>query len=171
MKLQQNHFRTFSQKLAIVALFSAFFTLFSCESAFHQPDPVGQATENADKKEAFSMSRADNSILRDRMKKSIPGDPESAEQYDKIVESDFKKAADEPVSTFSIDVDPASYANVRRFLNAGQMPPADAVRVEEMINYFDYQYKTPAGNAPTRRKDAAPTPVDFDCPPSSDESH
>ena len=53
-------------------------------------------------------------------------------------------AAEQPVSTFSIDVDTGAYANVRRFLNAGQLPPQDAVRVEEMINYFDYRYAPPA---------------------------
>ena len=53
-------------------------------------------------------------------------------------------AAEQPVSTFSIDVDTGAYANVRRFLNAGQLPPQDAVRVEEMVNYFDYRYAPPA---------------------------
>jgi Ca-activated chloride channel family protein len=53
------------------------------------------------------------------------------------------RVADEPVSTFSIDVDTASYANVRRFIDEGRAPPADSVRVEELINYFDYGYARP----------------------------
>lgn len=56
--------------------------------------------------------------------------------------------ADNPVSTFSIDVDTAAYAYVRRALEMGQMPPSDAVRVEELVNYFDYGYPTPTGDAP-----------------------
>ena len=52
-------------------------------------------------------------------------------------------AADEPISTFSIDVDPGAYSNVRRFLDQGRLPPTDAVRIEEFINYFDYDYPTP----------------------------
>ena len=54
-----------------------------------------------------------------------------------------KLVAQEPVSTFSVDVDTASYANMRRFLNGGVLPPVDSVRVEELINYFDYDYELP----------------------------
>ncbi|PSL48836.1 Ca-activated chloride channel family protein [Chitinophaga niastensis] len=72
----------------------------------------------------------------------------NTEDYSPINENIFHTATDQPLSTFSIDVDRASYSNVRRFLNNGQMPPADAVRVEEMINYFDYQYKAPTGKDP-----------------------
>ncbi len=60
----------------------------------------------------------------------------------------FIDAAKERVTTFAIDVDRASYANVRRFLTAGLVPPPQAVRVEEMINYFDYRYPQPSGDAP-----------------------
>lgn len=66
------------------------------------------------------------------------------ERYQHLDENPVHRVADQPVSTFSIDVDTGAYANVRRFLNAGQLPPQDAVRVEEMINYFDYQYTPPA---------------------------
>lgn len=72
----------------------------------------------------------------------------NTEDYSPINENIFHNAADQPLSTFSIDVDRASYSNVRRFLNNGEMPPADAVRVEEMINYFDYHYPAPTGNDP-----------------------
>ena len=70
------------------------------------------------------------------------------EQYGVYAENLVKKVVDAPVSTFSIDVDTGSYSNVRRMLNAGRLPPADAVRVEEMINYFPYAYTLPKGNAP-----------------------
>ena len=68
--------------------------------------------------------------------------------YDKVEENPFLPAASNPLSTFSIDVDTASYANVRRFINSGSLPPKDAVRVEEMINYFTYDYKEPEGEKP-----------------------
>ncbi len=70
----------------------------------------------------------------------------NTEQYDRIDENGFLAAKDNPLSTFSIDVDTASYSNVRRFLNDGQLPPQDAVRIEEMINYFTYDYPQPKGD-------------------------
>jgi Ca-activated chloride channel family protein len=68
--------------------------------------------------------------------------------YDKVEENPFLPAATNPLSTFSIDVDTASYSNVRRFINSGSLPPKDAVRVEEMINYFTYDYKQPDADKP-----------------------
>jgi Ca-activated chloride channel homolog len=76
-----------------------------------------------------------------------PGDF-NTEEYDHISENSFHKVADDPLSTFSIDVDAASYSNIRRFLNSNQLPPADAVRVEEMINYFHYDYPQPGKQDP-----------------------
>jgi Ca-activated chloride channel family protein len=72
----------------------------------------------------------------------------NTEDYDGIIENRFHRVTDEPLSTFSIDVDGASYSNVRRMINAGQLPPADAVRIEEFINYFRYKYPQPQGNDP-----------------------
>jgi Ca-activated chloride channel family protein len=73
--------------------------------------------------------------------------PTNTERYQHTDDNPVKLAAEQPVSTFSIDVDTGAYANVRRFLNAGQLPPQDAVRVEELINYFDYQYSAPPSPA------------------------
>jgi Ca-activated chloride channel homolog len=70
------------------------------------------------------------------------------EGYDYIMENAFLKVKDNPLSTFSIDVDAASYSNMRRYLTAGQLPPAGAVRIEEMINYFKYDYPQPTNNDP-----------------------
>lgn len=79
----------------------------------------------------------------------IEGDRDlNTENYSKLDDNDFKSSSRNPLSTFSIDVDKASYSNVRRFINQGQRPPADAVRVEELINYFSYSYPQPATNAP-----------------------
>ena len=66
------------------------------------------------------------------------------EAYDGITDNGFRRVADHPLSTFSVDVDTASYSNVRRFLDDGRLPPPDAVRIEEMVNYFDYAYAPPA---------------------------
>lgn len=71
-----------------------------------------------------------------------------AEEYNYIEENGFKSVMDEPLSTFSVDVDTASYGNIRRMLRAGELIPADAVRIEEMINYFHYDYPEPTGDAP-----------------------
>ncbi|MBI1848881.1 MAG: VWA domain-containing protein [Planctomycetes bacterium] len=76
------------------------------------------------------------------------GAPTSTEAYARIDENPFLDVAHNPLSTFSIDVDTASYSNVRRFLNGGQLPPKDAVRIEELLNYFVYDYPQPAGDAP-----------------------
>lgn len=72
----------------------------------------------------------------------------NTEAYSSITENDFKNALLNPLSTFSIDVDAASYSNVRRFITNGQNPPADAVRIEEMINYFNYDYPQPKDEHP-----------------------
>jgi len=72
----------------------------------------------------------------------------SEESYKKNPENDFMNVKVSPVSTMSVDVDRASYSNIRRFINQGQRPPVDAVRVEEMINYFDYDYPQPEGEDP-----------------------
>ncbi|CDD88856.1 putative uncharacterized protein [Tannerella sp. CAG:51] len=72
------------------------------------------------------------------------------EEYSHNAENRFKSPVKDPLSTFSIDVDAASYSNIRRFINQGEMPPKDAVRIEEMINYFNYNYPKPTGNDPVR---------------------
>ncbi|MCF6331885.1 MAG: VWA domain-containing protein [Draconibacterium sp.] len=72
----------------------------------------------------------------------------NTENYSTIHENGFRNVLANPLSTFSIDVDNASYSNVRRYINQGELPPVDAVRVEEMINYFNYDYPGPEGKHP-----------------------
>ena len=74
--------------------------------------------------------------------------PFNTEDYHNFKDNGFQRPATAPLSTFAIDVDAASYSNVRRFLTQGQRPPADAVRVEELINYFPYDYPSPTGSDP-----------------------
>lgn len=80
---------------------------------------------------------------------ALPGyRDQNREQYLKLAENPVHAVAETPVSTFSIDVDTGSYANVRRYLNGGQLPPQDAVRLEELVNYFPYAYPLPKGDVP-----------------------
>jgi Ca-activated chloride channel family protein len=82
--------------------------------------------------------------------RSFPGyNPDfNTESYAGLDENGFRNVTSNPLSTFSIDVDNASYSNIRRFINGGMLPPPDAVRIEEMINYFAYDYHEPKGEHP-----------------------
>jgi Ca-activated chloride channel family protein len=103
------------------------------------------------KEEDFRMIKADDinsiNVLKDAAATSIEVEPNN-EEYDSFVENAFESPKTAPLSTFSIDVDNASYTNVRRFINNGQTVPKDAVRVEEMVNFFKYQYPQPTGPHP-----------------------
>lgn len=79
---------------------------------------------------------------------SRPDVQSNTEDYDIINENSFLNATQKPLSTFSIDVDAASYSNLRRFINNNSLPPKDAIRVEEMVNYFDYDYPAPTSKHP-----------------------
>ncbi|MBS7661183.1 VWA domain-containing protein [Pseudomonas lalucatii] len=90
-----------------------------------------------------------------RLPAAPPGDAlppayreEHRERYQRLAGNPVQAVAEAPVSTFSIDVDTGGYANVRRFLNQGQLPPAEAVRLEELVNYFPYAYPAPRGDVP-----------------------
>ncbi len=98
-----------------------------------------EKSESRTQMKLYSMTSAD--LDRPRIE-------HNTEEYDLINENIFLTARSNPLSTFSIDVDAASYANVRRFINSGQMPYKDAVRIEEMINYFDYDYPEPKKDQP-----------------------
>lgn len=101
---------------------------------------------------AASPAYASNSNAAANMSGGMPQDGEdmraSSERYAQITENPFLETSRAPLSTFSIDVDTAAYSNVRRFIKDGQLPPKDAVRIEEMINYFDYAYPQPLGDVP-----------------------
>ncbi len=108
----------------------------------YQPGPDAQNQERDDARRAEYLRCYPNPEPEAR-----PVVPNTAE-YAPIYENSFLTAASDPLSTFSIDVDGASYSNTRRFLQEGQLPPADAVRIEEFINYFDYDYPQPTGSDP-----------------------
>lgn len=79
---------------------------------------------------------------------AMPLPPEEREKYQRLADNPVQRAASNALSTLSLDVDTGSYSNVRRFLNDGRLPPRDAVRVEELVNYFDYGYPAPAAGHP-----------------------
>jgi Ca-activated chloride channel homolog len=102
--------------------------------------------------------------IASRVAPVVLGYATDTEQYQHIDDNPVHLAAEQPVSTFSIDVDTGAYTNVRRFLNAGRIPPQDAVRVEEMINYFDYDYAPPKDRSMPFKvaTELAPTPWNQD---------
>jgi Ca-activated chloride channel family protein len=115
--------------------------------------PLSLPAHGVVRRRAMPMADATSSIRR-------PREPGNTEAYDHLAENEFRSPRVAPLSTFSADVDRASYTNVRRFLSSGALPPADAVRIEELVNYFPYDDPTPrAGDAPLRiTTEVAPAP-------------
>lgn len=116
---------------------------FASEGA---PHPAQPGAAGAGRFEAPPMSFFYGVLDPDVAHPAIP--QFHTEAYDRIEDNPFIRTDEDPLSTFSIDVDTASYSNVRRFLNDRRLPPPDAVRIEEMINYFSYDYSPPAGEHP-----------------------
>jgi len=96
----------------------------------------------------LAHSMAENKVVGSNVMASemIGREVMDSENYQEIKANNIKKAREEPVSTFSIDVDTAAYSNIRRVLNQGRLPYSDMVRTEELVNYFQYDYKTPTNN-------------------------
>lgn len=113
---------------------SSEFTITKAEKGYRGTNK-GKAMRNETYSENFYLPDEEDVIL-------------NTEEYDKIRENEFLETKSNPLSTFSIDVDNASYSNVRRILNYGQMPDKGAVRIEEMVNYFTYDYSEPTGKHP-----------------------
>lgn len=97
---------------------------------------------------ADGSTETDYMSVSERYQQSYGGDYISSEEYHAIVEEGFQSVADNPLSTFSVDVDTASYGNIRRMIDRGQEIPEDAVRIEELINYFRYDYAEPEDKNP-----------------------
>lgn len=99
---------------------------------------------------AYSTNSAANAPATEARKSSVydSDDATKGERYAEINENPFLETRHAPLSTFSIDVDTASYSNVRRYITDGQLPPKDAVRIEELVNYFEYDYPQPVGDVP-----------------------
>ena len=107
------------------------------------PDEVIEEDVEITSNEAALMEPSANATSKMILSSPPPPQQRNAETYKEIKENSFVAVAQQPVTTFSADVDRAAYANVRRIIGYGQIPPKDAVRIEEMVNYFDYDYPAP----------------------------
>jgi len=126
---------------------------FSCDNHYHKTQiqetllseirPLESESSQSYSKEKTPINESQEANFDSAVKQES-----NTEDYDQIVENKFLTANQNPLSTFSIDVDQAAYSNVRRFLQSGTMPPKGAVRIEEMINYFDYDYASPQNDDP-----------------------
>lgn len=105
--------------------------------------------KNSSNKEAYALDSEDSEVFMSIADETEPiATEENSESYSKFEENPFESPKKQPLSTFSIDVDNASYTNIRRFINNGQKVPKDAVRVEEMMNFFKYNYPQPIDENP-----------------------
>ena len=135
--------------IAAVLLYSVIFS--ACTSSSRSDVVTANKPAEYSRNQQYSPTAATNSntssMAVDEKSESLQGTGNS-ERYAKIDENPFLETVRAPLSTFSIDVDTASYSNVRRFLNDGSLPPKDAVRIEELVNYFEYDYPQPSGDVP-----------------------
>ena len=147
---------------------SLLLTLVACNAAQPEP-PQSHVADQQEPVAAVEQSLASSRVKKTELQRDAaiaalpaagqPGAPmadhlppayreQYREQYQKLADNPVHAVAESPVSTFSIDVDTGSYANVRRFLSQGQLPPAEVVRLEELVNYFPYAYPLPTGDSP-----------------------
>lgn len=139
--------------MRIFTLFLSLLFLFQCSrhsEPLHQEDSAAAPmTQSVPPPPPLPAMAADGYSVSMQRKMAAPEpEPMPGDQYAEVKENNFILTEEEQFSTFSIDVDAASYSNIRRYLNEGGLPPADAVRSEEMINYFRYSYPQPMGEHP-----------------------
>jgi Ca-activated chloride channel homolog len=144
--------RAGTSRLFLVACLIASLLLASCQkdnkskTGVEQNEQKSTSTTTANVASTVAPSpQANTMVYDDAVEEPRTGNTEA---YAHIDENPFIEAARAPLSTFSIDVDTASYSNTRRFITDGQLPPKDAVRIEELVNYFSYDYPQPVGEAP-----------------------
>ena len=143
-----------NQLLVGFLIFSTVFQACSSNDSSSNTNTNRSEAKTAQNQSVASSNSAmsNNSMMTDAKAGSMPlaedQSKSGGERYAAIAENPFLESSRAPLSTFSIDVDTASYANVRRYLNDGQLPPKDAVRIEELINYFEYDYPQPVGDVP-----------------------
>ncbi len=146
-----------SYRTSILVVLAVLFILAGCASGSEKAaDAIPEVYTTAEKAAAMPMAAVQATAMPNPAMASEPMPPLYApaaemntEEYDRITDNPFRNTSEHPVSTFSIDADTASYANVRRFLSQnGEMPPKDAVRIEEFLQYFTYAYPQPTGEHP-----------------------
>lgn len=147
--MKKNRVRIVSLLIGLTIIFSLIFS--GCFSA-----PSEVAKNNHKGNQLPRMNNANSTVATDSVagepmpmgSPAVYGDGSNSERYAEILENPFLETSRAPLSTFSIDVDTASYANVRRFINEGTLPPKDSVRIEELVNYFEYDYPQPVSDVP-----------------------
>lgn len=132
---------------AVLALSITAVLLTACSKEQMVSSDMAETSANVASVEAITVNSTAK-MVSPAPSQSIYGTEGNTENYQKTETNSVKSVGQAPISTFSIDVDTGSYTNVRRFLNEGNLPPKDAVRIEEMVNYFDYQYPNPIGIHP-----------------------
>ena len=142
-QLKNIAFRKVTLTLSIMAVLLA-----ACSKKEMASSYMAESSANVASVQAVAADSTAKMVAPAPSPTSVYGTEENTEKYQKTETNSVKSVGQEPVSTFSIDVDTGSYTNVRRFLNEGGLPPKDAVRVEEMVNYFDYQYPNPTSAHP-----------------------
>lgn len=153
---------TISPPFKALALTLGFALVTACAGGGHEPRPAAReaaqstapsvtnralARHSADAAKTESLSAGGARLMSQSQPVACcpaePGQIADREVYGQISDNPVRRVSEQPISTFSVDVDTGSYANVRRLLNAGRLPPDDAVRVEELLNYFSYNYPIP----------------------------
>jgi Ca-activated chloride channel homolog len=137
-----------SRSIAYTSLAVILSSLAACGS---NPGSQQATKDLASAPASAPLNAADQKSTDKASSKEAPSEavPEaSSETYKGVADNQFYGAKTDPLSTFSIDVDTASYSNLRRFINGGKLPPKEAVRIEEMVNYFPYNYPQPTGDKP-----------------------
>jgi Ca-activated chloride channel homolog len=148
-------FRKNALALSSISLVLIYTLIFSaCSSTTSNTNTAKSDTSEPEQDTAYQTSTSSNtttttgSLAKSPVPYESDDEKSNGERYARIDENPFLEAHRAPLSTFSIDVDTASYANVRRYLNSGSLPPKDAVRIEELVNYFEYDYQQPVGDVP-----------------------
>jgi Ca-activated chloride channel family protein len=138
--------KMFKKLIVVLLIVSLFSTLFGCAAKRSNPQ-TSEAPNASTPPVVYDMSKDEQSLNKVTEELKYQNNF-NTEDYAAIEENTFLLSRANPLSTFSVDVDTASYSNIRRFIENGELPPKDAVRIEEMINYFDYDFPGPKGNAP-----------------------
>lgn len=146
--------KEFTVKFFVSLLILSSIIFAACEPAANtsisekQESRASNAAANSNATASNTSTTAASPMMDEAKRNVYDGEFSGGDRYAEITENPFLETSRAPLSTFSIDVDTASYANTRRYLNDGQLPPKDAVRIEEFINYFQYNYRQPNGNVP-----------------------
>ncbi len=154
-----SYYQSISRSISLTCLALLLGSLASCGSGTNRASAPASAPASDPAKPVPSQSPLNNGALgklegltgKSASQSELEAPPATVttgENYQSIADNQFYAVDGQPLSTFSIDVDTASYSNVRRYINQGSLPPKDAVRIEEMVNYFPYDYPQPTGDTP-----------------------